>query len=147
MKKHLTPLFCCALICAICFAFGCTGGKQAGSKSRLYDGTWVPVAEEIGGTALPPAAFATQKLEIVGNAYTMTAESVDKGELKYDGDKMDIYGKEGVNAGKHFMALYKFENEQLTICYNLKGDSYPTAFATKGQPLFFMATFKKQGAR
>ena len=29
---------------------------------------------------------------------------------------MDIYGREGVNAGKHFTAIYKMESDQLTIC-------------------------------
>jgi uncharacterized protein (TIGR03067 family) len=57
---------------------------------------------------------------------------------------MDILGKEGVNSGKHFTAIYKLENDQLTICYNLSGDAYPAAFDTKGQPKYFMCVFKKQ---
>jgi len=77
--------------------------------------------------------------------YTFFTESVDKGVLKYGDNKMDIYGKEGVNTGKHFTAIYKFENEQLTICYNLAGDSYPTAFGTKNKPTLFLSVFKKDG--
>lgn len=69
---------------------------------------------------------------------------MDKGVLKYNGNKMNIYGKEGVNAGKHFTAIYKYENEQLTICYNLKGDSYPEAFDTSGKPALFLSVFKKE---
>jgi hypothetical protein len=43
---------------------------------------------------------------IIDSNYTLTAESVDKGIVKYgSGDKMDIYGKEGVNMGKHFTAI------------------------------------------
>ena len=57
---------------------------------------------------------------------------------------MDIYGKQGVNAGKHFTAIYKLENELLTICYNLRGDSYPAAFETKGKPTLFLSVFKKE---
>jgi hypothetical protein len=71
------------------------------------------------------------------------AESVDKGVVKYKEDKIDIYGKDGVNAGKHFTALFKLENGLLTICYNLKGDNYPESFDTKGKPLFFLSVFKK----
>ncbi len=66
-----------------------------------------------------------------------------KGIVKYKDDKMDIYGKDGVNAGKHFTALYKLENEQLTICYNLSGDSYPESFMTEGKPAYFLSVFKK----
>ncbi len=56
---------------------------------------------------------------------------------------MDIYGKEGVNTGKHFTAIYKIENGQLTICYNLLGNIYPEAFETKGKPMYFLSLFKK----
>jgi uncharacterized protein (TIGR03067 family) len=106
-------------------------------------GTWVPAKEEMGGTALPKAAFENQKLIIGDSTYTVTAESVDKGIVKYNGNKMDIYGRDGANAGKHFTAIYKYENGQLTICYNLKGDSYPDAFDTKNKPLYFLSVFER----
>jgi len=93
---------------------------------------------------LPAIAFEKQKLIISDSAYTFTAESVDKGLVKHKGDKMDIYGKEGVNAGKHFTAIYKLENGQLIICYNLAGNSYPEAFETKTKPALFLCTFKKE---
>jgi hypothetical protein len=48
-----------------------------------------------------------------------------------------------VNSGKHFTGLYKLENGQLTVCYNLKGDKYPDSFDTKGKPMYFMSVFKK----
>ena len=123
------------------FTISCNTSKNATSKKLT--GEWVPVMEEIGGTVLPKASFQTQKLVINDRNYTFTAESVDKGVVKWSGDKMDIYGKEGVNKGKHFTAIYKYENEQLSICYNLKGDSYPEAFDTKGKPMFFLCSFKK----
>lgn len=122
---------------------GCAGPKKAIPDSNKFAGTWVPVSQEFAGTALPPAAFQSQTLVLNNNTYTVTAESVDKGTVKYDGNKMDIYGKDGINAGKHFTALYKYENGQLTICYNLAGDSYPENFETKGKPMYFMSVFKK----
>ena len=57
---------------------------------------------------------------------------------------MDIYGKEGVNAGKHFTSLYKFENEELTVCYNLTGTAYPEEFDTKGKPMYFLSVFRRE---
>jgi uncharacterized protein (TIGR03067 family) len=90
------------------------------------------------------AVFQTQKLIITDSIYTLKAESVDKGTLKYKDGQMDINGKDGVNAGKHFTAIYKIENDQLTICYNLKGDVYPSNFETKSAPTFFLSVFKKQ---
>jgi hypothetical protein len=49
-----------------------------------------------------------------------------------------------LHTGKHFTAIYKYENEQLTICYNLSGDSYPETFETKGKPMYFLSIFKKE---
>lgn len=135
------------LLCLLLVAIGCGSTKQLSMKSNPYNGTWIPVQQELGGTSLPAAAFANQRLVINDNNYTLTAESVDKGVLEYKGEHMDIYSKEGVNAGKHFTALFKFENDLLSICYNLAGDAYPSVFDTKGKPLYFLAVFKKEQAK
>jgi uncharacterized protein (TIGR03067 family) len=128
----------------ICLSIACLTTKKTNSKSNFLNGTWIPVSQEIGGTSLPNAAFAKEKLIISDSAYTVIAESVDKGVVKYQSDKMDIYGKEGVNAGKHFTAIYKFENNLLTVCYNLSGDSYPETFETKGKQMYFLSVFKRE---
>ena len=131
-------------ISMLLLGIGCAGSKTAADKSNKFNGTWIPVQQEIGGTSLPSSAFAKQKLIISDSNYTVMAESVDKGVVHYKDDKMDIYGKEGVNAGKHFTAIYKYENNELTICYNLSGDSYPQAFETKSKPTFFLSVFKRE---
>ena len=112
-------------------------------NSNMLNGTWTPVKQEMGGKELPVIAFQKQQLIIDDTTYVFSAESVDKGTLKYNNGQMDIYGKEGVNTGKHFMALYKLDNGQLAICYNLKGDSYPAGFETKSKPSLFLSVFKK----
>ena len=124
-------------------SIGCSSTKNLKLKPNELNGTWLPIEQEFAGTKLPTAAFEKQKLIISDSTYTFSAESLDKGELKSANGKMDIYGKEGVNTGKHFTAIYKYENGQLTICYNLKGDSYPEAFETKGKPTFFLSVYKK----
>jgi uncharacterized protein (TIGR03067 family) len=137
---RLTTFF--ALLMTV--SLGCSNSKPAKMSSNELNGKWMPIQQEIAGTQLPAAAFEKQKLVISDSTYTFTAESVDKGTLSYSGGKMDIYGKQGVNAGKHFTAIYKYENGQLTICYNLSGDSYPDAFETKSKPTLFLSVFKKE---
>ena len=124
--------------------FSCSNTKNAPMKSRKLNGAWIPVKQEIGGVMLPNAAFKNQRLIINDSAYTVIAESADKAVVRYEADKMDIYGKEGVNSGKHFKAIYKFEKNQLIICYNLAGDNYPETFETKGKPTYFLSVFKKE---
>lgn len=123
---------------------GCNSGKLINHKFNSLNGTWIPVQQEFSGTVLPAAAFEKQKLILSDSNYTVIAESVDKGIVKYSSDKFDIYGKEGINSGKHFTAIYKLENNQLTICYNLLGTSYPENFDTKGKRMFFFSVFKKE---
>lgn len=130
-------------IALLIFCLGCSGTKNTTIKQGKLNGTWMPFKQEMGGTILPNAAFVNQKLILHDSTYTFIGESIDKGVIKYKADKMDIYGKEGVNAGKHFTAIYKIENGQLTVCYNLSGDSYPETFATNGKPMYFLSIFKK----
>ena len=127
------------ILCLVCIS-----SINVTAQSNLLNGNWKPVKLEIDGAALPPETFEKQKLIISDSNYTFIAESVDKGIARYKDGKMDIYGKDGVNNGKHFTAIYKFENELLLICYNLAGDKYPETFETKGKPTYFLATFKKE---
>jgi uncharacterized protein (TIGR03067 family) len=111
---------------------------------NIPDGRWLTIRMEFNGAEIPETTFKNQLLIISDSTYTLKAESVDKGVLKYTDDKIDIYGKEGVNNGKHFTAIYKIENGLLSICYNLAGDKYPEDFETRGKPMYFLAVFKKE---
>lgn len=108
------------------------------------NGVWVPVKQEFSGAVIPQAAFAAQELTLADSTYKMVAEGVDEGIIKYADGKMDIYGKQGPNKGKHIMAIYKMENGNLCICYNLLGDSYPENYATRGKQMCFMSEFRKK---
>lgn len=122
--------------------FSCASYKQV-SRGYFLNGNWIPVKQEMGGNDLPKAFYEKQVLLINDDAYTLTAESVDRGNLNYGDGKMEIEGKEGVNAGKTFKAIYKLEGNTLTICYNLRGDKYPTNFQTKDEPFYFLSVFIK----
>lgn len=123
------------------FSFASLNNKEMTQEN--LNGTWVPISLEINGEQLPKETFEKQRLIISDSTYTFIAESVDKGTFTYKGGKMDIYGKDGVNNGKHFTTIYKYQNEVLTICYNLAGDKYPESYETKGKPNYFLAVFKK----
>lgn len=118
--------------------------KQNQMNQMNLNGTWIPVKQEIGGQELPRAAFANQKLTLHNNSYIVSAEEIDKGEVIYDGNKMDIISHEGANAGKHLKAIFKIENGLMTVCYDLSGKNYPQEYSTKGEPLYFLAVFKRQ---
>ena len=131
-----------ALFIIVCFTIGCASSTKYASGE--LNGDWVPIQQQIGDVQVPKAAMAKQQLTLMYNKYTTVAESIDKGEVRYANGKMDIYGKDGINAGKHFTAIYKLGNGQLIICYNLLGDSYPESFDTQGKKTLFISVFKKK---
>jgi uncharacterized protein (TIGR03067 family) len=133
-------LFCLSLFCLI----SCATTKKTTVAPNPLNGTWLPIQQEMGGKAIPATFFANQKLILSDTNYTFIAESIDKGVVTIQGNKMDIYGKEGVNAGNHFKAIYKLENDQLTICYNLGGEIYPAMFDSSGNPVYFLSVFKRE---
>lgn len=129
-----------ALFCLI----SCAIAKKTIVAPNPLNGTWLPIQQEMGGKAISAALFANQKLILSDTNYTFIAESIDKGVVKVIGDKMDIYGKEGVNTGIHFTAIFNLENDQLTICYNLGGEIYPDTFDSGSNPVYFFSVFKRE---
>ncbi len=127
---------------------GCKSVKNSNTEnSSSLNGIWIPVQQQLGDYVLPETFFANQNLHISDTNYTVNAESVDKGILAYKNGKMDIYGKQGPNKGKHITAIYTFEDEKLKICYNLEGNSYPENYETKGKNLFFLAVYVREYVR
>jgi uncharacterized protein (TIGR03067 family) len=118
--------------------------KQTHMNQNSFNGTWIPVQQELGGQQLPSAVFAGQKLILQDSSYTVSAEHIDKGSVIYHGNKMDIISREGANAGKQFKAIFKIENGLMTVCYDLSGKEYPQAFSTQGKPLYFLSVFKRE---
>lgn len=135
-----------AMVAAFLLLTGCRLLRKKAPVKEL-NGIWVPVQQEIGGSPIPVGFMEGAELTIADSRYKVIAGGVDKGVIKYNGDKMDIYGKKGPNAGKHFMAIYKYDNGELTICYNLNGDAYPKAFETKSNAMFLLSVYKKKGKK
>lgn len=135
MKNYL-------LLVIVALLFSCASTRE-NNTAKSITGTWIPVKQQMGGKDLPEKFYTKQQLVLHDSIYVLTAESIDQGIVHYNGNKMDIYGKAGVNSGKHFTAIYKIENNQLTICYNLMGDKYPQDFNSSVSPMYFLSVFKR----
>ena len=131
------------IICLVYLLAGCSSTNNTVTNSGVLNGDWEVIKQEIGGKDLPLAPSENQRLTILDNSFLFSAEGIDEGSITYSAGKMDIYVKEGVNVGKHFPAIYKLEDDVLTICYNLAGDVYPKDFETESNPNFFLTVFKK----
>ena len=58
------------------------------------NGTWVPVQQKLVAQYFQKQPSKNKRLSLT--IAIITAESVDKGVVKYANNKMDIYGKESV---------------------------------------------------
>jgi uncharacterized protein (TIGR03067 family) len=105
------------------------------------NGIWQPVRQELGGQPVPKSIFENQRLVLRDTTYEFRADSEGRGTVKYFNGRMDIYGTEGVNAGKHITARYTIEKGILCICYNLSGEDYPKNFKTAGDSNLFLSIY------
>lgn len=103
------------------------------------DGTWVAVSMEQEGKKLPDALVKklTIKLITMGDTYKVTFNDkvAEEGSSKADWTRkptaVDIDASKGPNKGKTIQAILSIEGDTMKVCYNLKGESRPTEFATK----------------
>jgi uncharacterized protein (TIGR03067 family) len=112
------------------------------------DGTWRPVAAELGGQELAEAAYAPLRLTLTATRYTLTTPNGDdRGMVVFDASHtpatVDISGTEGPNQGKTFHAIYELAGDRLTICYDLSGKTRPARFETRQGKQFFLVTYKR----
>src|SRR5258708_34557609 len=100
-------------------------------SQNSLNGAWLIVYQEFEGKEIPPSQFEGHKLILQDSTYIMIAPNGDEGIIKVNGEKLDIYGTDGANNGRHYPAIYRFDNNKLTICYNLKGTTRPSGFETE----------------
>ncbi len=115
---------------------------------NTIEDTWVPVSAELSGQPFPEEILGTMQLSIDRNDYFVNAGGVlDRGVIFIDSEKvpmtMDIIGTEGPNRGRTFLAIYKIENGQLIICYDLEGRRRPEEFRSKPQSQIFLMRYRR----
>ena len=136
--KHLSILF------FTFFTIGCGTTKNTEPVYFPLNGIWIPVRQEIGGNELPQSVYKNDILIIGDSTYSVTAENIDLGSLMFTRDHMKIIRKKGVNEGNYYYAMYRYENEQLIICYHLTSGRHPAGFDTKNDPGLFLSTYKRK---
>ncbi len=131
--KHLLPI--------LIIVSGCAVLSNRRSPYTNLNGTWIPVEQVFAGSAFSPEYYAAQRLILFDSSYVVYAESTDAGKMVATDRTMDIYGLQGVNAGKHFKASYTLRNDTLKICYDLTGKQYPEVMISDSANFYFMSTF------
>ncbi len=112
-------------------------------------GKWQIVNAELGGRKLPPESFEKMVLELDETSYQLIeGKVIDSGLVEIDEKAepkaMIITGIFGPNKGRTYQCIYKFEGEDLMMCYNLGGDGPPKKFETEDHPLFYLVRYSRR---
>jgi uncharacterized protein (TIGR03067 family) len=111
-------------------------------------GKWKIKEAELGGRKLPAKSFEKMILELDENSYQLSeGKVIDSGiieQVKKTAPKaLIITGIFGPNKGKIFQCIYRFEEKEMIMCYNLGGDGIPDKFETKENSLLYLVRYKK----
>ena len=101
---------------------------------KSMQGLWKPNSAVLSGQAMPDVVLQGMSLEITEDNYTvLAAGSKDQGTLTLDETlkQMQIFSLAGPNQGKALTAIYKLEDDRLSICYDLSGQSFPDDFTSE----------------
>lgn len=144
-------LFCWSVLVCVCAGLFARGGEapSATEDGKKMQGSWKPVAAELGGKPFPDEVLKTMKLVLTDGKYTVTVgEQTDEGTVKLDPAKapraMDVVGTRGPNRGKTILAIYELTDTTLRVCYDLSGKARPKEFKTQADTPLFLVEYKRQ---
>ena len=111
-------------------------------------GKWKIMEAELGARKLPPADFENLVLELDENSYQLIdGKVIDSGFIEPISHEtlkaLAITGVFGPNKGKTFQCIYRFEGEDMIMCYNLDGDGIPQKFETRPDSLLYLVRYKR----
>ncbi len=125
------------------------GSEKMPADLAVMQGTWTVKSAELSGKPFPLEMQKTISLRIEQDQYVVTINGkVDRGTVKLDPGKkpksMDLVGAEGPNTGKTIVTIYEIKEDELKVCYNLKGDVRPEAFKSNPGSLQFLVTYERK---
>jgi uncharacterized protein (TIGR03067 family) len=140
-------VFCWSVL--ICVCAGPSRGDDVTDATKKIQGSWKPVAAELGGKPFPDSILKTMQLVLTDGNYIVTVGAGrDEGTVKLDPAKepraMDIVGTSGPNRGKKIPAIYELTDDTLRICYDLSGKARPKEFKTKADTQLYLVEYKRQ---
>jgi uncharacterized protein (TIGR03067 family) len=108
------------------------------------------VAATVGGQSLVVDELRVKYLVLDSGGYSIidrTNQIVDTGEYLADDavspQTIDIVGREGPNAGRTMLAIYRLDTDRLTVCYDLDGTERPGDMQPDEDQLLLSITYSR----
>lgn len=106
----------------------------------MIDGRWIIESAEMSGAPFPMNELSGGAMVIGGGRYDVAG--VDKGRVEpKGGERFDVVGEEGPNAGKTMPALFRKDGDKLVGVYGMDGVG-PDSFSTEGCAARLKITFR-----
>ena len=114
--------------------------QDAASDLKKMAGTWKMVVHEASGKATPKDTLEKMegKLVVEGDKYKVYfgKDFIDKGTMKLDASKSPRQLDVKTQNDEVMVGIYKFEGDEMTVCFGQPGVERPKEFKTKeGQVL------------
>lgn len=129
------------------------GNMPVEKRSATIQGDWQATAAMLAGAPFPDTVTAGTTLSIAGTGYSVLVNgNPDIGTCDLDETSepvhLTIRGTEGPNKGKTFLVICDFPgNDEMRICYDLTGTSFPDEFSSTAENGWFLVTYQRKQVR
>ena len=112
-------------------------------------GNWQALSGTVAGMALGDEVVSATTLCIGPHSYEVNlAGNIDRGSCEFESStmpiKMKIFGQEGPNAGKTYLAILEFvKADEIRVAYDLSGSTYPSCFDPTTDKHNYVASFRR----
>lgn len=120
-------------------------------ESAGLEGNWVPVAAEVSGQILPITELRVARLNFAADRYAIfdhAGQVVDAGHWQLGADviprPLDLAGSAGPNAGRRVLAIVAFDEERLSLGYDLEREVRPGSWRHEPGQLLLCITYLRQ---
>jgi len=114
-------------------------------------GDWAPVAAEVSGQILPITELRVARLSFDADRYSIfdhAGQVVDAGHWQLGADviprPLDLLGNAGPNAGRRVLAIVAFDEERLSLGYDLEWEVRPASWRHEPEQLLLCITYLRQ---
>ena len=122
------------------------------SEQQQLDGVWTVVFWEVNGNESPTSDIGSVKLVVKDGKLTLErdGEPVSVATMKLDSTKspksLDIQVVSGASSGDKSLAIYKLDDDLLTVCWTLFAvdRDRPTEFATEPESGLMLVKYRRQ---
>ena len=115
------------------------------------EGNWKPVAAEVSDQILPITELRVARLSFDADRYSIfdhAGQVVDAGHWQLGADviprPLDLVGNAGPSAGRRVLAIVAFDEERLSLGYDLEREVRPASWRHEPEQLLLCITYLRQ---